>query len=479
MALAHTFEANPHWLPRNPRGALKDIPGEDGWPFLGNTLKLLKDPVGFGTRMIGRYGHVYRNHAFGGPTVQLVGPEANELVLFDRDRLFSSEQGWGPVLNLMFPRGLMLMDFDKHRADRRTLSVAFKPEPMRHYAEQLNRGIARAVTGWGDRPIRFYDAIKQLSLDLAATSFLGMELGPEATRINKAFVDEVQASVAPIRRPWPFTSLRRGVKARDYLMRLFLSEIPKRRDGDGQDFFSIFCRARDEQGELLPDQAIADHMNFLMMAAHDTITSSATSLIMLLGRNPEWQERLREEIASLGLNDDEGVPYGQLDRLVLTEYAFKEALRMVPPVPSMPRRALRDFEFRGYHIPAGTFVGVSIAFTHRMEEHWPDPHRFDPLRFTPEASRGRHKYAWVPFGGGAHMCLGLHFATMQVRILMAQLLSRYRIELEPGSGEAWQYFPIPRPKDGLPVRFAAIDGAFPPPRLRGGGNAYAARASSG
>jgi cytochrome P450 len=456
MAYAHTIAANPHWLPLNPKRALKDIPGEDGWPIIGNTLKLLKDPLKFGNRMVATYGQVYRNHAFGGPTVQLIGPEANELVLFDRDKLFSSEQGWGPMLNLLFPRGLMLMDFDKHRADRRTLSVAFKPEPMRHYSEQLNRGIARAVTQWAGKPIRFYDAIKQLSLDLAAESFLGMELGPEATRINKAFVDEVQASVAPIRFPLPGTAMYKGVKAREYLIDLFLREIPKRRTGEGQDFFSQFCRAVDEDGQPLSDQAIADHMNFLMMAAHDTITSSATSLIMLLGRHVEWQDKLREEIASLGLNDDEGVPYGQLDRLVLTEYAFKEALRMVPPVPSMPRRALRDFEFRGYKIPAGTFVGVSVAYTHRMPEHWPEPERFDPMRFTPEASKGRHKYAWVPFGGGAHMCLGLHFATMQVRILLAQLLRRYRIELEPDAGASWQYFPIPRPRDGLPVRLVPL-----------------------
>jgi cytochrome P450 len=456
MAYAHTVAGNPHWLPLNRKRAVDHIPGEHGWPIVGNTLKLLKDPVSFGTRMVATYGQVYRNNAFGGPTIQLVGPEANELVLFDRDKLFSSEQGWGPMLNLLFPRGLMLMDFDKHRADRRTLSVAFKPEPMRHYAEQLNQGIARAVANWEGKPIRFYDAIKALSLDLAAESFLGMELGPEATKINKAFVDEVQATVAPIRLPLPGTAMHKGVKAREYLMDLFLREIPKRREGEGQDFFSLFCRAVDEEGKPLSDQAIADHMNFLMMAAHDTITSSATSLIMLLGRNVEWQDRLREEIASLGLNDDEGVPYGQLDRLVLTEYAFKEALRMVPPVPSMPRRALRDFEFRGYKIPAGTFVGISIAYTHRMPEYWPEPERFDPMRFTPEASRGRHKYAWVPFGGGAHMCLGLHFATMQVRILIAQILRRYRIELEPGAGKDWQYFPIPRPRDGLPVRFVPL-----------------------
>lgn len=456
MALAHTFKANPHWLPRNPREALRAIPGEDGWPLFGNTLKLLKDPRAFGNRMVATYGRVYRNNAFGGPTVTLVGAEANELVLFDRERIFSSEQGWGPMLNLLFPRGLMLMDFDKHRADRRTLSVAFKPEPMRHYAEQLNRGIAREVSGWGGRPVVFYDAIKKLTLDLAADSFFGMPLGPEADRINKAFVDEVQASVSPIRSPMPFTSMRKGVKARDYLMALFLREIPARRAGDGQDFFSQFCRATDEAGQPLSDDAIADHMNFLMMAAHDTITSSATSLIMLLGQNPVWQDRLREEILGLGLNGEEGVAYGQLDRLVLTEYAFKEALRIMPPVPSLPRRALRDFSFGGYDIPAGSFVGLNVAYTHHMAEYWPEPDRFDPMRFTPEASRGRHKYAWVPFGGGAHMCLGLHFAVMQIRILVTHLLLRYRIEPMPGSGADWQFFPIPRPRDGLPVRFVPL-----------------------
>ena len=456
MSHAMLQNASPHWLPRQPKGALDHIPGSNGLPFVGNTFKLLADPIAFSEGMAARYGPIYRNRALGGTGVNLLGPDANELVLFDRDKIFSSEQGWGPLLNMLFPRGLMLMDFDKHRADRKVLSVAFKPEPMRHYAEALNAGISRTVASWANRPLRFYDAIKALTLDLAADSFLGMPLGPEADRINQAFVDEVQASVGPIRVPLPGTIMRKGVKARAYLVDLFRREIPKRRAGDGHDFFSQFCRATDEAGQPLSDDAIADHMNFLMMAAHDTITSSATSLVMLLGRHPEWQDKLREEIAGLGLNDEGGLPYGQLDRLVLTEYAFKEALRLVPPVPSIPRRAVKAFDFGGYHIPAGTMVGVSPAYTHKMAEHWPDPQTFDPMRFTPEASKGRHKFAWVPFGGGAHMCIGLHFATMQIRILMAQLLSRYRIELDEGAGAEWQAWPIPRPKDGLPVRFVPL-----------------------
>ncbi|MEN2787775.1 cytochrome P450 [Sphingomonas qilianensis] len=457
MPLAHSFKANPHWLPRQPAGALSAIPGENGLPFIGNTLRLLKDPVAFGNRMAATYGPVYRNNSFGGPNIVLLGPDANELVLFDREKIFSSEQGWGPMLNLLFPRGLMLLDFEKHRADRKVLSVAFKPEPMRHYAEAMGTGITAQVADWGNKPIKFYSAIKKLTLDLAADSFFGMPLGPEADRINQAFVDEVQASIDPIRSPLPGTKMRRGVKARAYLIDVFEREIPRRRAGEGQDFFSQFCRALDDDGQPLSDTAIADHMNFLMMAAHDTITSSATSLVMLLGRNIEWQDRLREEILSLGLNDAGGVPHGQLDRLVLTDYAFKEALRLIPPVPSLPRRALKAFSFGGYDIPAGTAVGINVAHTHRMAEHWPDPDTFDPLRFTPEAVRARHKYAWVPFGGGAHMCLGLHFATMQIKLLMSGLLSRYRIELDEGSGDQWQAWPIPQPRDGLPLRFIPLE----------------------
>ena len=448
MALAHTFAANPHWLPRQPARSLDALPGEDGWPLIGNTLKMLRDPAAFGTRMIARHGRVYRNNAFGARTAMLIGADANELVLMDRDRLFSSEQGWGPLLNLLFPRGLMLMDFDHHRAERKVLGVAFKPEPMRHYAHRLDQGIARRVDDWVRAgTFRFYDAIKELSLDLAADCFLGMELGAEAALVNKAFVDEVQASVAPVRRPWPGTMMKKGVEGRRYLIDLFEREVPRRREAGGQDFFSHFCRATDEAGRPLSAAAIADHMNFLMMAAHDTITSSATSLVMLLGRNPEWQERLAAEVARL----DGDLP-GDLDRLVETEWAFKEALRMVPPVPSLPRRALRDFDFGGYTIPAGSQVGISVGWTHYAPDYWDAPERFDPLRFTPDASRGRHRFAWVPFGGGAHMCIGLHFATMQVRLLVAHLLRDHRIALAPDSGDKWQWFPIPRPRDGLPLR---------------------------
>lgn len=456
MAYAHTHTANPHWLPPRQGQEIDYVPGRDGWPVVGTTLEQLKDPHAFTKKMVAEFGPVYRTNSFGGRFVQLIGAEANELVLFDRDKTFSSEQGWGPVLNLVFPRGLMLMDFEKHREDRRTLSIAFKPEPMKLYAEALNKGIAARVAEWSGKTFAFYPAIKQLTLDLAAASFLGIPWGPEAQRINKAFVDMVQASIGIVRIPLPGTAMGRGVAGRKFLLDYFGREVPKRRASNGEDMFSQICRATKEDGTLLSDDEIIDHMNFLMMAAHDTITSSATSMVMLLAKNPEWQVKLREEMLGLGVNGED-LPYDRLGDLVLTDYAFKESLRMIPPVPSLPRRAIKPFSFGGYDFPAGTYVGIQPAYTHQMAEHWPDPETFDPLRFEPEQVKARHKYAWVPFGGGAHMCLGLHFAYMQTKILMWHMLRTHRIEIGEGSGDKWQAWPIPKPRDGLPVTLVPLD----------------------
>ncbi|WP_417320987.1 cytochrome P450 [Erythrobacter aureus] len=455
-----------HWTEGNPRDdELAHIPGEAGWPIIGNTFRMLADPHGMAKSMVEKHGRVYKNKAFGGWNIALIGADANELVLFDRDKLFSSEQGWGPILDKLFPRGLMLMDFDHHRADRRALSIAFKPGPMRHYSGALNRGIAKRVTEWGANGskggMRFYPAIKELTLDLAADSFIGIPWGAEAERINRAFIDMVQASVAPVRRPLPFTQMKKGVDGRAFLVDYFTKETHRRRaEGGGQDMFSQFATAEYEDGSLMPVDEVVDHMNFLMMAAHDTITSSATSLLWLLAKHPEWQDKLRAEVESVtgGVDADGRVrdlAYEDLGKLELTEMAFKEALRFIPPVPSMPRRALRDFEYGGYRIPAGTPVGINIHWTHHSEDYWDEPEKFDPMRFTPEKVKARHKYAWVPFGGGAHMCLGLHFAYMQVKILMAQLLPRYRVDLVGGDPE-WQAWPIPKPKDGLKIALRAL-----------------------
>ena len=454
MTLAHAgVEMAP--LAEPTAADLSHIPGDDGLPFIGNTLRLLADPKGEVERLAQRYGPVYRSRAFGLRITTLLGPEANEFVLFDRQKLFSSAQGWNPFLGKLFPRGLMLLDFDEHRIHRKALSVAFKTEPMRAYLAGLNASIAKGVAGWGGRDMLFYPAIKQLTLDLAATSFFGRELGPDMDALKRAFIDMVAAAIAVVRVPLPGTLMARGVKGRKFMVEFLGREIETRRRAQGDDLFSQLCKASTDDGRLLSAQEIVDHMSFLMMAAHDTLTSSLTSFVWFLAANPAWQTRLREEIAALALGAG-ALPYERLDDLPLTEMAFKESLRLIPPVPTIPRRTLRDTEFRGFKIPAGARVGVNPLYTHHMGEIWPEPETFDPLRFTEANSQGRHKYAYVPYGGGAHMCLGLHFATMQTKILTHHVLSRYRISAAPGYTPRWQAWPIPRPRDGLRLEMRRI-----------------------
>jgi cytochrome P450 len=440
------------------RQALAHIPGDEGWPVIGSTFTVLADPKGYFESRAARYGLVLRANTFGEWGVQLLGPAGNELVLLDQQRLFSSTLGWGRFMDRVFPRGLMMMDFDEHRLHRRALSVAFKAGPMAAYLHALDAGIAARVGQWRDRagPMRFYPAMKQLTLDLAATSFLGAGMGPEADAVNRAFVAMVAATIAPVRKPWPGTQMRAGVQGRAQIVQYFSRLVPIRREQGGADLFSHLCQATTEDGALLSTQAVVDHMSFLMMAAHDTLTSSLSAFVWMLAANPEWQERLRGEIAGLGVPADAPLPFERLEAMKLTEMAFKEALRMVPPVPAVPRRAIRDFEFGGYRIPAGSSVAINPLFTHHMAEFWPEPGRYDPQRFTDAAQAGRHRFAFVPFGGGGHMCLGLHFAYMQAKCFTRHLLNNVSLSLAPGYVPAWKMWPIPQPRDGLVVQLTPI-----------------------
>jgi cytochrome P450 len=437
---------------------LAHLPGVASFGPFDSTLAILRDPRGFYEAGWRRYGAVFTSSFLGARGVQLLGPEANELVLFDRAGAFSARLGWRPYLDRLFPRGIMLMDFEEHRLHRRALSVAFKSNAMRAYFQRLDLGVAAALDGWRDVSDErlVYPAMKRMTLKLATQTFLGMKPGPEADAVNKAFVAEVAASIGWVRAPLPFTALGRGVRARAWLVEHLAGLVRQRRDGDGEDLLSELCRTRLDDGRLLTDAEIADHMNFMMMAAHDTLASSLTSFVYMLAAHPEWQARLREEAAGLGLARDEPTPFDELERLKLTEMAFKETLRMVPPLAVWPRRAIREVTFKGVVIPAGAQVAVASIHTHYMPEHWPDPDRFDPMRFTDEAERARHRFAFIPFGGGSHMCLGLHYAMMQARSFARHLTQRFEFKLTPGYQPAWNMLPIAKPKGGLPVVFRAL-----------------------
>jgi cytochrome P450 len=225
--------------------------------------------------------------------------------------------------------------------------------------------------------------------------------------------------------------------------------IPKKRAGDTGDLFSRLTRATTDEGDRFTDEQIVDHMSFLMMAAHDTTTSTLTSMFYELAKNQEWQDRVREECLEFGAGP---IGFDDIDRFEQLTLVFKETLRRYPPLPVIPRVATRAFDWNGYRIPEGSMVVVSPIVTHHMSEWWDDPWRFDPDRFGPaRAEHERHTHSWIPFGGGPHMCIGLRFAETQVKAVMHNVIRRYRWSVDESYEMPVQQAPISKPTDGLPV----------------------------
>ncbi len=424
----------------------------DGWiASLAMTRAYLRDPLGVMQDIYERLGPVAQMNLFGMRAIVLLGTEANEMVLLNRTGAFSSELGWVPVIGNTFPSGLISLDGVQHREDRRIIGAAFKPEPMQHYLATMTSRFGAQITAWPER-FDFHPAIKRLTLESAAQDLLGLPLGSKAEDVSQAFISMLGAAAAIIRRPVPGGALWRGIRARERLTRILLAEIPRRRANPGPDIFSAVCLAVDDEGRRMSDEAIVNHMNLLLMAAHDTTTSALTSIVYLLGRHTEWQSRVRDELCEWRKGGSEVPDYASLRALSVTDMVLNETLRLFPPVPSLPRGLATDIEFAGFHIPAGSAVGIHILHTHYMPELWPEPARFDPLRFSADEARHRQKYAWLPFGGGAHMCLGLHFASMQVKSFLSELLRDWEIILDDGYAPDMQWLPISKPRNGLPLR---------------------------
>jgi cytochrome P450 len=440
--------------PAEIRQLKRSMPGSHGLPLLGHGLDFITDPLRMGLKLSRELGPVFWADALGQTFVTLVGPDANQLVLRNHDEAFSNRLGWDYYIGKFFRRGVMLLDFEEHRHHRGIMQAAFKKPVMERHLARMNPAIARGIAKWPTGRFEVLPGIKQLTLDIATEIFMGEELGPEADRVNRAFVDCVRAGTALVRAPVPGGRWKKGLDGRKLLEKFFQARIAKKRAQPGDDLFSHLCQAEDEHGRRFSDEDVVNHMIFLMMAAHDTSTITLCSMVYQLARHPEWQERLREESMHLGHRD---VAHEDLEKLSAAGLVMKEALRLLAPVHGIPRKTVKPVEFRGYRIPAGVMITISPIVTHHLPEWWQEPARFDPERFgEARAEHKRHPYQYLPFGGGAHMCIGLHFAEMQVKAILHQLLRRYRWSV-PGRYEMpVDFTSLPVPADRLPVRLQEI-----------------------
>lgn len=443
---------------QNASKPLKDPPYDDGGlPLVGYTLHFMHDTLDLAFKLQRRNGNVFRSRQFL-DVVTLLGPDAAQYVLQDREGRFSSAKGWDFFVGKLFEGAIMAMDDPSHRIERRIMQQAFKKPALTSYVEKMAPYMVERLSRWQSSS-RFlvFPHIKKLTLDLAAPVFMGIELGPEADRLNQAFLDMAEASLGFVRYPIPGTKMHKGMKGREYMIKVLRDMIPQKRAVETPDLFSQMCHARSESGENFTDEQIINHMIFMMLGAHDTTTSTLCTMIYALGKNQEWQDRLRatsQKLASEGLDR---LSYDDLDKVEEINWCMKEALRMYPPLPVIPRMCTKDGEFEGYRIRAGQLVNISPIHTHYMGEYWKHPFTFDPQRFSPErAEHKQHMFQWIPFGGGAHMCLGQHFADLQVRCLMHQILQQFKWSVPDDYRMPYQLVPIAKPKDDLPIRLQRI-----------------------
>ena len=453
--IGETIAPAPDVLAQPPQGSgLRGVPGDPGTPVLGYSLRILSDGMGWARRRYDVYGPVSWADVLGTRMVSALGPDATEVVLRNKDKAYS-QSGWEYFIGPFFRRGLMLLDFDEHLHHRRIMQTAFTRARMEGYLTAMQPHLAAGVEAWepGER-FGWFPAIKRLLLENATEVFVGVDLGEREDRIFKAFLDTVQAGTAIVRRDLPGGRWHAGLKGRRELESFFGEHLPAKRASDDTDLFAALCQAETDDGDTFSDEDVVNHMIFLLMAAHDTSTITLTTMAYELARHPAWQERIRDEVRSL---DTEVLTYEDLDKLPSVDLVMKEALRLVAPVPTLARRTVTDTDLLGHHVPAGTMVAVAPWFNGLMHEYWREPHVFDPERFSPERAEDKvHPYAWTPFGGGVHKCIGMYFASVQIKATLHQVLRRYAWDVPSGYEMPLDTTALPIPADGLPVRLRAI-----------------------
>jgi cytochrome P450 len=460
MAALENWLLNREWkqimLAEPPPGSgLKPVIGDAGLPVLGHLIELFRGGPDYVLRLFQTQGPLIYLHHSPAPAVFAIGPNATQAIFTNRNKDFS-QRGWDPVIGPFFKRGLTLLDFDEHRRHRRIMQQAFTHARLTDYVAQIDQVVTKVVAEeWVADDARFllHPAMKALAFDIASVVFMGRGPGADhkqIAKVHRAFAATTSAGEAILRFPVPPFKWWRGLRGRDALEQYFAVAVQERRGADGADILTVLCQAEDGDGNRFTDADIVNHMIFLMMAADDAATSAVTAMAYRLATHPEWQERARDESACIG---DGPLDIEALEKLETLDLVMNESLRLDTPLPFSVRQAVRDTELFGHYLPAGINVVTWPSVNHRLPELWTDPEKFDPDRFgDARAEHKRHRYAFAPWGGGAHKCIGMTFGQLEIKAVMHRVLRFYRLELpHPNYRARWDYGGVPVPTDGMPI----------------------------
>jgi cytochrome P450 len=419
-----------------------EIPKVPGLPIIGHSIPFQRNALNFTAEKQKKYGDIFQISLLNENFIVLLTPEITKEVFLDKDDNFSSKEGWAVTLGPTFENGLMLRDFDDHKYHRTLLQDSFRHDAIYNYLSIIQPIIDSWVENIKTQTFfNLYESIKQLMFDISLSLFFLDVKNNESQKLNNLFMDSIASATSAVRWPLPFTKLKKGLKAREYLLDYFES---KSQMIDAESKKTLFAElVNTNKGDAgLSNYEIAEHMIFLLLAAHDTTTITLTNSIYNLSKNPDFLNDLRQEASEVDPLDISSLKNGNF-----AESIFQEAIRYYPPVPFSIRRVMRDTKIGGYNVDGGTYLTISPLLLHHDERYWDNPSVFDPYRFIDPAYSNK---AYFPFAGGAHTCIGKFFASYMFKNVIYKYVQNVE---QPSIDKSLNIrpTPIPHPIDDVKV----------------------------
>ena len=427
-------------------------PGPDDEVDLGI---IREAPLAFLCALHARFGDVVR-HRSGETTVTLVNrPDLARRVLNDRTSTYTKtgtpdERMLVPLLG----RGLLTSEGEQWRRQRRLAQPAFAHRQVVRFDGLMVAAAEDLAARWSQaagtgRVVRVDHDLTSLTLVVVARSLLGADLS-----IGNRFAEAVDAVNAFMSHHDPSGSgsvgdvaaFRQAVGFFDMIVGLLI-QAGRAEGEDAEHLLGALLRARSENlADGFTTRELRDQVLTLLMAGHETTAKALTWTLWLLDRHPDVRRRLEEEVDTV--LDGRSPTADDLESLAFCRKVLLESMRLYPPVWLLSRMATEDDELGGFFVPAGSLVCISPYLLHRRPADWPRPEEFGPDRFD-RVEDSATSFAYLPFGGGPRQCIGRSFALVEAQLVLATLVTRFRLTLQPGHVVAPEALVTLRPRDGL------------------------------
>jgi cytochrome P450 len=369
------------------------------------------------------------------------------------------------VLEQWDGQGLLLSAGELWQRQHRLVQPAFAPRRFANYAKVMVAHTKRRLEQWSRLPagseIPIDPEMNILTLEIISETLFGADVRSKSQALNQAVQDLSEISVDEMKRFFippkflPTAHNKKKFRAIRMLEETIDGFIRARRasGADMGDLLSMLLLATDEESgqARMTDKQARDEAMVLFLAGHDTSASALTWTWYLLAQHPQVEQRLVAEIQSV--LEDRDPTAEDIPKLKYLKQVIQESMRIYPPaIGNFARQNAEEIEIGGYSLPKNSFLWTFSYVTHRDPRWFPDPERFDPDRFSPEREKTIPQFAYFPFGGGPRICIGMHFAMMEIAIILAMTLRRYRLQLIEGQQVRPTVLLALRP--AIPIRFS-------------------------